>query len=82
MSYEPRIAQYFDAFDQTSGKKAIGCPCVARSIRKTQVDAIDNRGFARSFDRNIWRFEKAAKRKGKSPAQRWAGKGKRRKQDE
>jgi len=59
MDYRPKYEDEFDVFSWKTGKKAIGCPCVAtRRISEARIEAIDSNGFARVFYRHIWRFEK------------------------
>jgi len=54
----PKREDEFNAFFWNTGKKAIGCPCVARRVSEDRIEALDSHGSARVFYRCIWRFEK------------------------
>lgn len=60
MGFRPKNGEKFNAYDTTTGKKAVGDPFKARRVTGSRVEAADRHGWLRVFNYDMWRFKKLA----------------------
>ena len=53
----PEIGQKFNAYVRGFGHIAIGCPCIAKEIKKDFICAVDSMGAERIFYHSDFWFE-------------------------